>query len=409
MAADDLRRRLRRLGVTTGRDFVPKPRPQLGPDIDALVDGQTVERASGACFRIRRLHEPGTVHGAVQLSEWLAQDVTTLAQLSAEETLSQTALPRFVFLDAETTGLGGGALAFLVGIGFFNQAGRFEVHQLFLRDPAEEMAMLALLSDVFAPGTALVTFNGRTFDVPLLADRYVLARRRSPLSRLPNLDLLPPARRLWRRRLSSCSLRSLEESVLGVQRTSQDVPGALIPMLYRQYLETRDARQMVRVLYHNEMDLLSMVALAVTLCQIFERPDAAAQPIDDQLSLARWYYHRGMLRDSETAYRVAAHTAPDAESRYDALVGLASLLKQTGRHDEAVSLWAAVADLGIDTLGHEEIAKYHEWRTRDLTQALDWTERAIRLAESWRPGWRGRRALNELHHRRGRLLRKLSK
>lgn len=406
---EDLRRRLQRLGITTGREFTPRPRAdQRGPDIDALLDGEVLEAEHGTCYRVARIFDPQTRHGSEPLGEWLARDAGVIAGLSGDARMPSD-LHHFVFLDTETTGLGGGALAFLVGVGYFNSADEFEVHQYFLRDPAEEAAMLALLQRLLQPGAALVTFNGRAFDVPLLAGRYVLSRQRSHVASLPNLDLLQPARRLWRRRLQSCALGSLESNVLGVRRTGADVPGYLIPAMYRRYLETRDAREMVRVLYHNEVDLLSMVALGALMGRAFEQPTEAALHVEDRLSLAQWYGSRGAIANSEAAYRAAADEAPDEQSRYDALVGLAHLLKRTGRHDEALPLWADVADLKLDTLGHQELAKHHEWRTHDLQQALLWTERGIHLAESWRPGWRRTDALRDLLHRRERLLRKLAR
>ncbi len=310
---DDLRHRLRRLGVTTGREFQSQPAAlRQRADIDTLVDGQALTTADGACYAITHSYEGDTSHGTHNLSEWLALRPETVAHVGQNGTLADTDPQRFIFLDTETTGLGGGAFAFLVGIGYF-ESGSFVVRQFFLRDPAEEVTMLGLLSDILAADTSLVTFNGRTFDVPLLAGRYILARKQSLIGSLPNLDLLHPSRRLWRRRLASCALGALEGDVLGVRRTHADVPGSLIPYLYRQYLQTRDAHDMVRVLYHNEIDLMSMVTLAVRLCQAYDRPEANERPIDDQLSLARWYYDQGQVAESEAAYRAAAAQAPDAE------------------------------------------------------------------------------------------------
>lgn len=404
---DDLRRRLQRLGVTTGRDFKPRPSPRAGADIDRLTDGETVETADGSCFRVTHTYEPATRHGSYPLADWLGQSPTSFARLADDDTLLDVNPNQFVFLDTETTGLGGGAFAFLVGVGFFNGAGHFEIQQFFLQEPAHEAALLALLDDVLLPDGALVTFNGRTFDVPLLASRYVMARRRSFVDALSNLDLLHPARRLWRRRLPSCALGALETDVLGINRTHEDVPGSLIPSLYRQYLETRNARDMVRVLYHNEIDLLSMVSLGVTLARAFEQPTADGLHIEDRLSLARWYASRGMGPEAERAYRLAAEEAPDAETRYDALRGLGYLLKRADRRDEALPCWEVLTDLKMDILGHVELAKHYEWQVKDLACALDWTEQAISLAESWRPGWPRTEALRDLTHRRDRLLRKL--
>lgn len=406
---DDLRRRLRRLGVTTGRNFTPRPRPAAGGDIDTLVDGETVETPSGACFRVRRVYDAETVHGSRPLAEWLAQEPAALAGLADDDLLGGVSPERFVFLDTETTGLGGGAFAFLIGVGFFNGDGQFEVQQFFLKDPAHEPALLDLLHETLYPDGALVTFNGRTFDVPLLASRCIMTRRRPLVEMLANLDLLHPARRLWRRRLPSCALSALEADVLGVRRTHQDVPGSLIPYLYRQYLETRNARDMVRVLYHNEIDLLSMVSLGALLARVFQQPDADGLPVDDRLSLAQWYASRGRMREAEAAYRAAAETAPNAEARHEALERWAALLKRAGRREEAVPLWEWLADLRLDVTGHVELAKYYEWHARNLPLALAWTDAGIALAESWRPSWRRTEALRDLHHRRERLLRRIAR
>ena len=196
--------------------------------------------------------------------------------------------------------------------------------------------------------------------------------------------------------------------VLGLGRTHEDVPGSLIPTLYRQYLQTRSARDMVRVLYHNEQDLLSMVALGVQIAGAFNQPEAPALPVDDRLSLARWYLNQQMYDEAEAAYRLAAEEAPDADARYDALTGLAYLLKRADRRHEALPLWENLADLKYDALGHEELAKHYEWHTNDLEVALIWTKAALELASSWRPGLRRTEVLKSFNHRRERLLRKLN-
>ncbi len=405
---DELRQRLQRLGVTSGRNFKASPRPaRRSGDIHELVDGETTEAASGSCFVVRRTYEHSSRHGELTLGEWLAHDPATAAALGDERRLALTEPGRYVFLDTETTGLGGGAFAFLVGIGVFTEEDTFEVRQFFLRDPADETAMLALLAEYLQPKAALVTFNGRSFDVPLLAARYVMSRQRSQIAALPNLDLLHPARRLWRRRLDSCALGSLETSVLGLNRTHEDVPGSLIPTLYRQYLQTRSAHEMTRVLYHNEIDILSMVTLGTLMLRAFSQPDAPDLHVDDRISLARWYERQGMLHEAEMAYTRALDDAPDSASRYDALLGMGLLLKRADRRAEAVALWEYLADLKLDVRGHEELAKYYEWHARDLEQALAWTDAGLRLAASWRPGWRRTEAVRELDHRRERLLHKL--
>ena len=403
---DALRRHLNHLGVAREHRPDRVAGSSQGFEIDSLVEGEFRETEAGTCFETVRVFPPDTFHGPAPLAEWTALSPETVARVGDDESLASVAPDRLVFLDTETTGLGGGALAFLVGVGFFNEGGDFEVHQFFLHDLSGERAMLSLLHDLLPPEGGLVTFNGRAFDVPLLTDRYIRSRVPALLHALPHLDLLPPARRLWRRRLPSCALSSLEQHILGLRREAADVPGYLIPRLYREYLHTGDARQMVRVFYHNEQDLLSMVTLGLTICRRFEQPEGE-MPVEDRLSLARWYERRGMMAACEAAYRAALAGASDKGSQYDALRGLASLLKRTDRRAEAVPYWALLAALRRDVLGHEELAKYYEWQVGDLVSALEWTEAGIAVAESWSPGFRRAAALTALYHRRERLLRRL--
>lgn len=404
----DLRKKLKRLGVTKGRNFKPKSGAKnRAKKLEYLPGAQVQETAKGACLVITHHYPLDTRQGDLALGEWLTLAPATLAQIGDDPALAEVDPRSYLFLDTETTGLGGGAIAFQVGVGFFNNTNQFEIRQYFLREPDEEAAMLTLLHDLLHPDSGLVTFNGRSFDVPLLLDRVIRNRIPARFNSFPNLDLLFPARRLWRRRLLSCALGALEEEILGLQRTASDVPGRLIPTLYNQYLRSGDAGQMPRILYHNEQDLLSLVVLGVILCRAFENPSAPELPVEDRLSLAHWYQRRGMLDECEAAYRMAGVEAPDADSRYDALVGLATLLKRTERRIETIPLWTDVADIKLDVLGHEELAKVYEWHAKDLAQALTWTETGIALAETWRPGLRRSQALGALEHRQKRLLRKI--
>src|SRR5574341_147444 len=404
---DDLRKRLQRLGVTTGRDFQPTPPPiRRTVGIETLLDGRTVTTTRGECFVTTGIFPADHLHGPHQIGDWHGLSPYTLAAVGNDRGLEEIDLRRYLFLDTETTGLGGGAFAFLVGIGFFNEAGDLVVEQYFLRDPAEEVALLTILSERLPDGGGLVTFNGRTFDVPLLSGRFIRSRMPSRIESLPNLDLLAPARRLWKRRLPSCSLGALEVDILGMRRTGEDVPGYLIPALYNDYLRTGNASHLTRVFYHNREDILSMVALGITLTRTFGQQPEGLHVID-RLSLARWYHSQEMLDECEAAYRLALDEAPDEETLQVTLHGLAHLLKRSERRNEALLLWERLADLKSDVLGHEELAKHYEWHGGNLALALDWTERGIALAQSWRPGIRQRQALNELERRRERLLRKI--
>jgi hypothetical protein len=223
---------------------------------------------------------------------------------------------------------------------------------------------------------------------------------------LPHLDLLSPARRVWRDRLPSCALSSLEAHVLGVQRTQDDVPGFLIPQMYLDYLRTGDAHDMLRVMYHNRQDILSMVTLATQLCRIFGGP-SALESLDpaDLISLGKWYQDLGLSAQAESAFRAALELELLPISRATALTRLGLLLKRQERRQEAAAIWEQLAECDSVT-GHTELAKHHEWHTGDLEQALVWTQAALQVVAAWPPGFERDEAHAELTLRLERLERK---
>jgi uncharacterized protein len=425
----DLRARLRNLRAVTNRPRrssrfdrdVDAPGSRFGPrafpieplsgapqPLEALIPGDLHETPLGASYVVRTLHSPDHIHGEDILVEWLSQSLAGAAVFTRDARLAAIDPRRCLFLDTETTGLGGGTgtLVFLVGVGRFVEDG-FEVKQYFLRDPGEEPAMLHAIQELLDGHDALVTFNGRSFDVPLLSMRYSLNRQRLQFDRWPNLDLLHPARRLWSRRLESCRLASLEHSILGVRRTSADVPGYLIPQLYYEYLHSGDARHMVRVMYHNLTDVLSMVTLATRLCGLFTLAEASALPHDDLLSLGRWYDGLGMPEQAEKAYLAALTAARRDADHAVILEHLALLLKRQDRRAEAAPYWETLAALSpSDPMPRLELAKYHEWTTGDIEKAVGWTESALQVLSRW-PFTAARQAAeDDIQRRLDRLARK---
>jgi uncharacterized protein YprB with RNaseH-like and TPR domain len=407
----DLREKLRQLGVTKGAAQIRPPVPRRRDhSIEALVDGREVESALGRAFVVPETYALDHRHGHTALSSFLKQRAEDAAQLGREPGFAQVDLRHAVFLDTETTGLSGGTgtLAFLVGIGTFEPEGRranrglsFHLRQFFLRDPDEEAAMLAALTDAMQECEALITFNGRGFDVPILQTRYTLARLRPAWLTLPHLDLLPAARRVWRERLASCALSSLELNVLGVRRTQDDVPGYVIPQMYVNYLSTGDATEMLRVMYHNRLDVLSMVTLAARLCQMFADPlgDELHDPAD-LVSLGKWYDDLGLSEQAERALRAVLQLETSADWQAAALTRLGFLLKRRERRSEALQVWEQLAHSHTtDVTAHIELAKYHEWHSGDLVQAIAWTLAAQDAARAWPPGPARDAALAELEHR----------
>ena len=410
--ATDLRDKLRQLGLTKGSAHLKSPvrsSKRRSHPIEEFFDGQVVESALGRAFLVEERYAPDHSHGFARLASFLAQQAGVAAQLVREPAMASVDLSRCVFLDTETTGLAGGTgtLAFLVGIGSF-EAQAFCIRQFFVRSPEEEAAMLAALSERMEEGQAIVTFNGRGFDLPLLQARYVLARLRPTWLTLPHLDLLMPARRVWRDRLASCALSSLEANVLGVRREQDDVPGYLIPQMYLDYLQTGDASEMPRVMYHNRQDILSMVTLAAQLCQMFSNP-LTAESTDpaDLVSLGKWYDDLNMPAEAERAWRSALQHELPATSRAIALMRLGALLKRQARRSEAVLAWEQMAQASeSDIAAHVELAKHWEWHAGDVNQAIAWTQAAQQIVAAWPSGYARDMTGAQLAHRLERLMEK---
>jgi uncharacterized protein len=407
--------RLTRLGVTVGVPATPVPpsRPVHVLPIEAAVPGRAVTNPHGTCYVTTARRAGDQAHAGERLGDALVADAVGLAAIGGRRYGVPVDAGGAAFLDTETTGLSGGTgtYAFLIGVGRFVD-GAFHVRQFFMRDPSEERAQLAEVIDWVGDCTGLVTFNGRTFDMPLLGARFALHRLTAPLGDVPHLDLLPIARRLWRRRLDSCALTSLERHVLGLER-QDDVPGWLIPERYLRYQRDGDARPLVGVFHHNVLDILSMVSLLTHVARAGSQPEHVLQHGQDWLSLACVHESRRdwaaviTACDGALARGLPIHEADEAYRR------LALAAKRRGDWARAVAVWCGLTDADAPRrlFPFEELAKYHEHHTRppDLERALAYAERARDLVDrgTVRPG-RGRRtALADLDRRVARLRRRL--
>jgi uncharacterized protein YprB with RNaseH-like and TPR domain len=431
----DLRTRLQRLRPAA-RKTPPAVPPSVLPEVvaqrrahtltlkreqadHAALPGRELSTSLGAFQLIEERYPLSFTHGPRALVEAFAGDSAIAAQLARAGSLAASDLRTLAFLDTETTGLVGGAgtLVFLVGVGVCD-GDEFVLRQYFLRDPAEEEALLTQLVSDVAGCAGWVTFNGKSFDVPLLETRLILNRMRGALGQRPHLDLLMPARRLYRGRLASCSLGSLEQNVLRILREQDDVPGEFIPQMYQDYLRTRDAREMRRVIYHNAIDILSMVTLMAHVLEVFASGPAPANPksqtpnpklnAEDVLRLAKWHADNGRLVEAEAAYKQALAGQLSLEARAEGLRRFALLLKRQDRRAEAAPLWDQLASFTLDDPEpFVELAKHHEWHTRDVALALTWTERALKVLAAAPKSWQRDETLAELNHRRARLKGKL--
>lgn len=337
----------------------------------------TLTTPEGVCTYFQKHYPLAHPHGRHRLDQWLGVSLTAAALIQQNSLWRHITPEQCLFLDIETTGLGDDAdtLAFLVGTGRFVADG-FELREYFLKTPEDEPAMLYALRDLIEQHQALVTFNGRGFDVPILQERYRVMGDRWKLNQMPNLDLLMLARLLWKRRLPSRRLGALETDILGVSRTDEDVPGWLIPQLYYRYLNDGDFTPIRHIAYHNEIDVLSMVTLGAELLHTFQQPACDDLPADDLISLGSWYHDLGLLPEAERVWlAVLERLTQPADYSYVAKK-VTTLCKKTSRAHLLVTVyerWFAVDEQ--EATPCIELARHYE--QTDLAQALHWA----RLAE----------------------------
>jgi hypothetical protein len=342
-------------------------------DLERTLDG----RWEGGRFVVERHLPPSSRCGRTAIGELAAR----LAASAHEAPLicgGVAARPPFVFFDLETTGLSGGAgtQAFLVGSGWFDDDGGFRTRQHLLAGLGNEHAMLHAVADDLGRAGALVSFNGKSFDAPLLETRYLYHRLDWIASQQPHIDVLHPARRFWKE--DECSLAVLEQQVLGAWR-EDDVAGFEIPSRYFQFLRSGDPRPLADVLEHNRRDLLSLAGLTSRLLEIIAGGPDFAENSREALALGH-VYARG--RDTnraigafERAISLGAKKTGRraAELRADALRSLALSYRRERRYDEAARCWVALIESGcaehVEREAIEALAIHHEHRARDLASA----------------------------------------
>src|SRR5208337_715470 len=293
---------------------------------------------------------------------------------------------KWLFLDTETTGLAGGTgtYAFLVGLAWWD-AGGLQVEQLFLRDFSEEHSLLHELAARLAERPVLVTFNGKSFDWPLLESRFTMTRSIKLPQLSAHLDLLHPARALWKLRLGSVRLVELERHVLDAPRLGwrreDDVPSALIPQLYFDYLRGGTAQPLAGVVKHNQMDLRGLAALFGKINSLLESRENGFGETDslDLFGLSRFLHRKGEKDLAHSACAYALDAGLPAEFRPQATRELALMAKRRGQADHAASLWhELVADPQETILACEQLAMHYERRSRDLTRAMEFAQLGLK-------------------------------
>jgi len=285
---------------------------------------------------------------------------------------------QWIFLDTETTGLAGGSgtYAFLVGLAWW-EGGGLEVEQLFMRDFSEECSLLSALAERLAERRVLVTFNGKSFDWPLLETRYRMSRKISPPCPRAHLDFLHPARNLWRLRLGSVRLSQLERHVLGWDRGA-DLMSDLIPRIYLDFVRGAPPERLIPVFHHNQMDLRGLAGLSSRILSLLSDAETQGQDGLELFGVSRICEKRGDAIRARKLYEQSIASALPIETDRAARRSLARLAKRDGDFARACELWRCA--LGNSRQGYEayeQLAIYHEHKTRDPHQAREVVRQAL--------------------------------
>jgi uncharacterized protein len=403
--------RLSRVAALRPRNRVPGERQAAGegPNSEQLLKllrGEVRTTRCGRHIRVRRLFSQP------QPQVMSPRALRLLAPGSGDAVCD---IGQWLFLDTETTGLAGGTgtYAFLVGIGWWEEDG-FVVEQFFMRDHGEEPSLLLDILERLDQRRVLVTFNGKSFDWPLLQTRFQMTRVGAVPEPLAHLDLLHPARQIWRLRLQSVALTQLERHILQFDRGA-DIPSETIPQRYFDFLRGGPPETMAEVFHHNQMDLCGLAELALRITRILADPESSGCGAGELFGISRLLQRRGHESLAGRMFQRALEDGLPASAEQVALRELAFLAKRGQNYELSNSLWEKLLGDSAEGLkAYEQLAIYYEHHAFMPQKAAALSREAlVRLQESFRAGRLPIRKYQQWHasfqHRLTRLATKAAK
>jgi uncharacterized protein len=375
--------------------------------LEAVLGGFWRETRSASCFVVERRWDASARYGRIVVGD-VAMRLDAASEAASLFSGGAEARPPFIFFDLETTGLSGGAgtHAFLVGCGWFDSDASFVTRQFLMTRYADERVVLGAVAAEIGRAGALVSFNGKSFDAPVLETRYLFHRLEWVGGEIPHIDALHPARRFWP---GDCSLASLERQLIEARRVG-DVAGSEIPARYFQFIRNGNPRPLVPVLEHNRLDLLTLAALTTRLLHLARGGAASTSDGREAYALGLMYARAGLDGQARECFTRAVDmcSAPAGAFdpvRIDSLRALALAWRRARRWDEAAACWRQLLETrgclpAIRREATEALAIHHEHRVRDLNLARAFALRT--LEHELTPAW-----TQAAQHRLARLERKL--
>jgi uncharacterized protein len=373
---DSLIEKLKSLGVRTGKDNLAINSKKKFP-IEDVVTGEWLHDPLGDIFKVRDEFTSGYMHGRIKLeNDFSFSRMLNVCGISGDD----IALEDILFIDTETTGLSGGTgtMAFLIGLGYFTSEG-FIVDQYFLDDPANELSLMNTVSNQINPYKLIVSYNGSSFDLPLLRTRFVMNRLPPPFNQMSHLDLLHLSRKIWKLRLSSLRLKDIENEVLNFYREEEEVPGWMVPQIYFDFIRSRDARPLGGVFYHNRMDVLSLAFIFNHLSSLINHPlEEEKASKEDVFSIARIFEKNGYLEESTILFRSTFKDGLPENIPVRFLFRIGKISKRHKNIEMALEFWRKSFERG-DYEAAIEISKYYEHQLKDYGNAKYWCKSSLEL------------------------------
>ncbi|NPV55700.1 MAG: ribonuclease H-like domain-containing protein [Anaerolineae bacterium] len=370
--------KLKHLGVFSGAKGMVIP-PHSKKPIEVVLGGELVETPYGAVLSIEKQFQDDYHHGKVLLDDI---PISPIVMDWSKPTKNLPMSPKVVFLDTETSGLAGGTgtFAFMIGCGCMTQDG-FKSTQLFMSEPGLEPALLCVLDKILYGADVIVTFNGKSFDMPVIRNRYVLHHMEPSFIDCHHIDILHLSRRIWRERLKSRRLGELEREILEFNRSGEDIPGWMVPEMYLDFLTSRDPAPLAGVFYHNRMDILSLGALLKHLSILIDNDNENVnQHGSDSLAIARLYGDQGLDMEAANRYEQLIGTNLQEHQQEIVYTQLANIYRKKGMLDKSIALLELATQYGSVNAAIS-LAKIYEHIQRNYQMALFWTEEAMKYSE----------------------------
>lgn len=368
--------------------------------LEELVPGQWINTTFGDIFRAKFIYNLDDIYGNLNMRNifnFTDESIAENFKLSKAHNIES-----ILFIDTETTGLAGGSgtVAFMIGLGWV-EGNSFLVHQYFISQLNHEEGMLEHIAEFAKNFSCLASFNGKSYDVPLLNTRYVMNRLVPVFEDFDHIDLLHQSRALWKFSLRDCKLKTLEAKLMDLHREG-DIPGELIPEVYFEYLESGIVDRIERVFFHNRFDIITMLGVLTLIMESIQSVTPEENPLNDYAK-GRIFHKKKDIERSVRHYENVLNSSISISRRIITMLELAAIYKKEKMQGKAVELWLQVIDIDYSYTAYVELAKYYEHNEKNIEIAMNHAQYALEGLGSHKY-----KEKSEIEKRISRLERKLS-